>query len=63
MATHLTNFNALVDMVEHYGGNVADDSALVKYEMQRANIRAPTSQQKSAFKEAAKDCTLALAFV
>ena len=34
IATHLTDFNALVDVVEDYGGNIADHIALLTYEIQ-----------------------------
>ena len=61
-STHLRSFQNLVDVIEHYGGNIADDSALTKYETEYyKKINETASSTK--VKERAKNKMLAIMFL
>ena len=50
ISTHLTDANALVDVVEHYGGRIVDDMALV--------IKEPSSDESHEAAEASEATAL-----
>jgi len=58
VATHITGFNALIDIDEHYVGNITDDMVLEKINNQLA-----ISNLTLQFQRAAKERMLALTFI
>ena len=66
---YLTRFRAIVGIIEHYKGNIGDDTVLVHTEIKRGGINVnvdthiPGNSIYDSHIEAAKDRTLALAFI
>ena len=64
-ATYLSKFKDIIQVIEHYGGNIGDDEVLVAEELKKLKLdsKVTTSSDLSAATETAKQKSHAIAFL